>query len=55
MNDPRTKDMVIDVIYNQGAVVLAGTVASPEVAKAAEEIARAQPGVAMVTNELKVA
>ena len=55
MNDPRTKDIAIDVIYNQGMVILSGTVRSPEVAQAAEEIARAQPGVVIVTNELKVA
>ena len=53
-NDPRTKAAVIDVGFNRGMVVLTGTVKSASVAQAAEEIARQQPGVISVTNELKV-
>ena len=54
LNDPRTKKSVIDVAFNQGSVTLTGTVKSAEIIRAAEQIARAQPGVLMVTNELKV-
>jgi osmotically-inducible protein OsmY len=54
LNDPRTKKSVIDVAFSQGMVTLTGTVKSVDVIKAAEEIARAQPDVLMVTNELKV-
>jgi len=54
LRDPRTKKSIIDVVINQGMVVLTGTVKSVDVIRAAEEIARAQPGVVLVTNELKV-
>ncbi len=53
-NDPRTKGAVIDVGFNRGMVVLTGTVKSAAIVQAAEEIARQQPGVITVTNELKV-
>ncbi len=53
MNDPRTKGSVIDVGFNQGIVILTGTVKSMQAAQAAEEIARSVPGVMGVTNELK--
>ncbi len=53
-HDPRTKGAVIDVGFNQGIVVLTGTVKSAAMAQAAEEIARQQPGVMSVINELKV-
>ncbi len=53
-NDPRTKKSVIDVSYNQGVVALTGRVKSAQEAQAAEEVARKQPGVVMVTNELHV-
>ncbi len=54
MNDPRTKGCIIDVGYNQGVVILTGTVKSASMSQAAEEIARSTPGVLSVTNELKV-
>lgn len=54
LNDPRTKKSVIDVAFNQGSVTLTGVVKSADIIKVAEEIARAQPGVLMVINELKV-
>ena len=53
--DPRTQKAVIDVGFNQGVAILTGTVKSHAVMQAAEEIARAQPGVVAVVNELKVA
>jgi osmotically-inducible protein OsmY len=52
--DPRTRKSIIDVGYNQGVVVLTGMVKSHAVIQAAEEIARSQPGVISVINEMKV-
>jgi len=52
--DPRTKGAVIEVGFNRGIVVLTGNVKSGAVVQAAEHIARQQPGVISVTNELKV-
>lgn len=52
--DSRTRKSIIDVSCNQGIVVLSGKVKSLAVLQAAEEIARAQPGVISVVNELKV-
>jgi len=54
MNDPRTKGSIIEVGNNQGIVILTGTVKSPAVSQAAEEISRSQPGVISVVNELKI-
>ncbi len=53
-HDPRTKKSIIDVGYNQGMVVLTGIVKSHGIVQAAEEIARSQPGVISVINEMKV-
>jgi osmotically-inducible protein OsmY len=52
--DPRTRKAIIDVSCNQGIVVLSGMVNSRAVIQAAEEIARSQPGVISVVNELKI-
>ncbi len=52
--DPRTKGSVIEVGFNRGMVILTGNVKSVNAIQAAEEIARQQPGVISVTNELKV-
>ena len=52
--DKRTQKAVIEVGCNQGIVVLSGHVKSAAVIQAAEEIARSQPGVLSVVNELKV-
>lgn len=52
--DPRTRKSVIEVGYRQGVVLLTGMVKSGSIIQAAEEIARAQPGVISVTNELKI-
>ncbi len=54
MNDPRTKDSVIEVGNNHGIVILTGTVKSTAISQAAEEISRSQPGVISVVNELTV-
>lgn len=54
LDDPRTSEAVIDVVTQQGMVTLTGLVDSEEVRQAAEEIARNQPGVITVVNELKV-
>jgi osmotically-inducible protein OsmY len=53
-NDPRTKDALIEIAFNQGVVTLGGSVKSPTILKAVEEIAKNQPGVISVINELKV-
>jgi osmotically-inducible protein OsmY len=54
LEDPRTKDARLDVGCTQGVCTLSGTVKSEAVREAAEEIARRQPGVVTVINELKV-
>ncbi len=52
--DPRTRLAVIDVTSDHGVVTLSGKVSSPEIRKAAEEIARQQEGVTAVINSLEV-
>lgn len=52
--DPRTRDVVIDATFHQGAVTLSGTVDSHMLSEAAEEIARQQEGVITVINDLRV-
>ena len=54
LEDPRTKENVIEVANERGIVTLTGTVDSDETRQAAEEIARQQTGVISVVNELKV-
>lgn len=54
LEDPRTTEAILDVANNRGVVTLTGTVDSEEIRQAAEEIARQQPGVLTVVNELKV-
>jgi osmotically-inducible protein OsmY len=53
-DDPRTKDAVIDATFHQGTLTLTGTVKSEAVRQAAQEIARNDPGVTNVVNEIKV-
>ena len=55
LEDSRTKDARIDVGCTQSVCTLSGTVKSEAIREAAEEIARRQPGVVTVINELKVA
>jgi osmotically-inducible protein OsmY/sporulation protein YlmC with PRC-barrel domain len=52
--DPRTALAPIDVSSSGGTVTLIGKVPSSEVREAAEQIARAVPGVAVVINALEV-
>jgi osmotically-inducible protein OsmY len=52
--DPRTALAPIDVSSSGSTVTLIGQVPSGEVRQAAEQIARAVPGVAMVINALEV-
>ena len=54
MNDSRTADSVIEVIPEPGQITLKGTVNSPEVKMAAEEIVSDYPGVVAVSNQLRV-
>ncbi len=54
-NDPRLKNAIIEVASDRGIVNLAGTVKSEDARRAAEELARQQPGVVTVINEIKVA
>jgi osmotically-inducible protein OsmY len=54
LEDPRTKNARIDVGCTQNVCTLSGTVKSEAIREAAEEIARRQPGVVTVINELKV-
>jgi osmotically-inducible protein OsmY len=53
-DDPRTSLAVIDVTSQHGVVTLRGSVDSPEISEAAEEIAEAQSGVVEVVNALEV-
>jgi osmotically-inducible protein OsmY len=53
-DDPRTRDEVIEVTTHQGVVTLTGQVKSEQIRRAAEEIARGQPGVVTLVNEIKV-
>ena len=52
--DPRTTRAMIDVSAVGSEVTLEGTVRAQRVKQAAEEIARAEPGVALVMNELHI-
>jgi osmotically-inducible protein OsmY len=52
--DDRTRGAIIDVTASGGVVTLSGDVASEAIRMAAEEIARQQPGVVQVINELRV-
>ena len=52
--DPRTEDLILDVVDENGIVTLTGTVPSHDARKAAEKIARQQEGVIEVVNDLVV-
>ena len=54
MEDPRTRNAVVDVAFERGIATLTGTVASEEVRQAAEEVARQTSGVVTVVNELRL-
>ena len=53
-NDPRTKQEIIDLAFNQGTLSMRGVVKSEEIRRAAEEIARADPDVINVQSEILV-
>ncbi|NLC58487.1 MAG: BON domain-containing protein [Armatimonadetes bacterium] len=55
VTDPRVGAMDITVHSHRGRVQLLGEVTSPDQAVAAEELARAVPGVVAVLNNLRVA
>jgi len=52
--DPRTADAPISVSGHAGEVTLEGTVRTVAIKTAAEEIARSDPDVMLVVNELRV-
>ncbi len=52
--DPRTKGAIIDVTSEGGVVTLTGNTKSEAIRQLSEEIARNQPGVITVINEIKV-
>lgn len=51
---PRTEDLIMDVVYENGIVTLTGTVPSHDAREAAEQVARQQEGVIEVVNDLAV-
>ncbi len=54
LEDPRTKQAVIEVSGRGGNVTLSGTVLSPTTRQVAEEITRQQEGVITVVNSLSI-
>jgi hypothetical protein len=52
-NDPRTRDAVIEVINQYGALTLRGSVDSMKTLQAVEEITRLQVSIPVI-NELRV-
>lgn len=52
--DPRTDVAIVGVVNERGVVSLKGQVDDPNTREAAEKIARRQPGVADVINDLEV-
>lgn len=54
VQNPRTSELVIDAIDDNGFLTLKGSVSSEEERQAVEEIARRQEGVIDVINELQV-
>jgi uncharacterized protein YrrD len=54
LDNPQTKEAVIEVINDRGVIRLLGTVKDIHTKKAAEEIAKVSPGVISVMNEIVV-
>ena len=54
LNDPRTRDVTVEVEPVAGNVSLRGVVGSEAVKQAAAEIVRSVPGVTLVINELMI-
>ena len=54
MDDSRTKDYAVDVLDNNGVIILRGMVSSREASTAVETVAREVDGVVSVINETDV-
>jgi len=54
LDDARTKDHAVEVLDNNGVIVLSGTVPSREASTAVETVAREVDGVVSVINEMDV-
>jgi len=54
MEDRRTREYGIDILEQNGVITLKGSVPSPEIREAAEDVATAVFGVKGVINELEV-
>ena len=54
MNDSRTKDYGVEVLDNNGVIILRGRVPSHEARDTIEEVVRAVDGVISVNNEMDV-
>ena len=54
MDDSRTKDYAVDVLDNNGVIILRGMVPSREASTAVEMVAREVDGVVSVINETDV-
>lgn len=54
MDDSRTKEYAVEVLDNNGVIVLRGTVPSREASTAVEMVAREVDGVVSVINETDV-
>jgi osmotically-inducible protein OsmY len=54
MDDSRTKDYAVDVMDNNGVIILRGAVPSREASTAVEMVAKEVEGVVSVINETDV-
>jgi osmotically-inducible protein OsmY len=54
MDDSRTKDYAVEVLDNNGVIILRGAVPSREASTAVEMVAREVDGVVSVINETDV-
>ena len=54
INDSRTKDYAVEVLDNNGVIILRGAVPSREASTAVEMVAREVEGVVSVINETDV-
>jgi osmotically-inducible protein OsmY len=54
LNDPRTRNAVIEVDNHNGIITLSGVVDTPETSEAAEEVVSQQNGVIKVVNQLRI-
>lgn len=54
LNDPRTRNAIIEVDNNNGIVTLSGVVDSLVTSDAAEEVVSQQNGVIKVVNQLRI-